>query len=93
MGYKESDWYKYYQQNKKGIQVIEGILIILLLIFLNVNTYSSLKLQDKIKEDCGYSPEEDIMCVCEKNAAYNLRLAMDGQLLNITSNYNVSLDR
>ena len=70
---EDNKLYQFYNKNKKGIQVIEGVLIVILLIVLNSLAYINSNLNEEIRENCGWG-EEDYYCYCEMGAVQNLKL-------------------
>jgi len=85
MAIEDNHLYKFYKKNQKGIQVIEGILIVLMLVILNTLAYKNHQLNKEISETCGWEGE-DYECFCEKDTALALKAELFG------SNFSIVFD-
>jgi hypothetical protein len=90
--------YKFYQRNRKGIKIIEGLFIVILLLCLDVYVIKDHNIKKEIAKNCHWGDEE-FFCICEKSAAYASRDVMRGMEIKINlsdfaeDNNNVQLDR
>ena len=96
MPLEDKPFVKFYKQHQKGVHAIEGLLIVLLLVGLNVLAFQNSKLNQEISVNCGWG-EEDYECFCEKSDAIALKNKMEDEFdfegVGITSEaiYNVSV--
>ena len=89
----ESKAYKFYEEHKKGIQIVEGLLVILLLVVLNFYNYESTQLNKRIQEDCGWA-DEKVECYCKKVDVDMIKSSEGFETDEINwSDLNVGLDR
>ena len=88
--------YKFYQRNRKGIKIIEGLFIVILLLCLDVYVIKDHIIKKEIAENCHWG-DEDFYCICEHSEAAALKNQMEGIEFNLSGfaedNNNVQLDR
>ena len=88
--------YKFYQRNRKGIKIIEGLFIVILLLCLDLYVIKDHNIKKEIAKNCNWGNEK-FYCICEQSAASALRDEMNGIEINLSNiiedKNNVQLDR
>lgn len=77
MSLEDNKYYKIYKKHEKFIHFIEGVCIIILLVFIWVLYYQQIQLEKEISENCGWEGK-DYECYCQKSDA----IALKNQLNN-----------
>lgn len=72
----------------KKLEPFIAFLIIGLLISVAINLPKQIKLNEEIKETCGWENEK-VRCICEKNYVTNQELIKSG-LIPSTDNFNLN---
>lgn len=81
--------YKVWKANEKFFHFLQGIAVIILLIWLITLGVQSHNKQQEISETCGWSGE-DYECYCQKDVALGLKNRMNNIDLNL-EDLNVSV--
>lgn len=88
MDIRDKKWFKTYKEHEKFIHAVEGILVILLMLGLNIFLYQDWQTKQKIEENCGWG-EEDFECYCERSEALAIKNRMKEEMggeINLTIN-------
>ena len=93
MALADTQFYKTFKKYEQLIMALEGILIIILLLFVWNYAYKDFNLKTEINQNCGWG-EDDYYCFCERSEAMAIKNKIDsGETggLNLYGVDNVSL--
>lgn len=71
--------------NKQSWLLIQGMIILMTLGAILIYFIDLKQMQEDIKDDCGWQPEDTVQCACTKTAWLNYK---EGLELNFTENTN-----
>lgn len=70
--------YIFIQRHKQVIMVLEGIFIIILLIYMDAYVIKDHIIKKEIAKNCDWG-EEDFFCICERSDAVAIRNELEGR--------------